>query len=190
MNIHEVISRKDTKSAKKEVRNNKMKLPAICLSTIIAIGCSNAAKPVAQDTNTTKPANTEKSQTAIAHTTENQTPPANAGGSKWKQSGDPIDTKVYDTAIATAEVAFKKKQDDAAVKKSLAEAYYKRADALTAARQYASALGDYRRTLKYDPSNKDAKDWIDKITMIYSSMNKEAPPEGQEPPPLTLEKGK
>ena len=166
-------------------------LTKFILIAAFATACTNAAKPVAQDTNAAKPTNTEKSQTAIAHTTENQTPPANTGTpSKWKQSGDPIDTKVFDTAIATAEVAFKKKQDDAAAKKALAEAYYKRADALTAARQYASALGDYRRTLKYDPSNKDAKDWIEKITMIYSSMNKEAPPEGEEPPPLTLEKGK
>jgi tetratricopeptide (TPR) repeat protein len=167
------------------------KILVLLVSAIFFVGCNNAAKPVAQDTNAAKPGNTERSQTAISHTTENQTPPANTGApSKWKQSGDPIDTKVYDTAIATAEVAFKKKQDDAAAKKALAEAYYKRADALTAARQYASALGDYRRTLKYDPENKDAKDWIEKITMIYGSMNKEAPPEGQEPPPLTLEKGK
>lgn len=167
------------------------KLLVLLTSAIFLVGCNNAAKPVAQDTNAAKPANTEKSQTAIAHSTENQTPPANTGApSKWKQSGDPIDTKVYDAAIATAEVAFKKKQDDVTVKKALAEAYYKRADALTAARQYASALGDYRRTLKYDPSNKEAKDWIEKITMIYGSMNKEAPPEGEEPPPLTLEKGK
>ena len=168
------------------------KLLVLLISAIFIVGCNNAAKPVAQDTNSAKPTtNTEKSQTAIAHTTENQTPPTNTGvPSKWKQSGDPIDTKLFDTAIATAEVAFKKKSDDAAAKKTLGEAYYKRADALTAARQYASALGDYRRTLKYDPSNKDAIDWIEKITMIYSSMNREAPPEGQEPPPLTLEKGK
>lgn len=167
------------------------KLLVLLTSAIFLVGCNNAAKPVAQDTNAAKPANTEKSQTAIAHSTENQTPPANTGApSKWKQSGDPIDTKVYDAAIATAEVAFKKKQDDVTVKKALAEAYYKRADALTTTHQYASALGDYRRTLKYDPSNKEAKDWIEKITMIYGSMNKEAPPEGEEPPPLTLEKGK
>ncbi len=168
------------------------KLLVLITSAVFIAGCSNAAKPIAQDTNAAKPqANTEKSQTAIAHGTENQTPPpAGNTASKWKQSGDPIDTKLLDTAIATAEVAFKKKPDDAAAKKALSEAYYKRADALTAARQYASAIGDYRRTIKYDPNHKEAKDWIEKITMIYTSMNKEAPPEGQEPPPLTLEKGK
>jgi len=168
------------------------KLLVLLVSAMFIVGCNNAAKPVAQDTNSANPtANTEKSQTAIAHTTENQQPPANTGApSKWKQSGDPIDTKALDTEIATAEVAFKKKPDDAVAKKALSEAYYKRADALTAARQYASAIGDYRRTLKYDTNHKEAKDWIEKITMIYDSMNKQAPPEGQEPPPLTLEKGK
>jgi hypothetical protein len=56
--------------------------------------------------------------------------------------------------------------------------------ALTDARQYASALGDFRRALKYDPSSEEAKTWIDQIIKIYDSMNKEYPKEGEEPPPL------
>jgi tetratricopeptide (TPR) repeat protein len=159
---------------------------------IISVGCNNAAKPVAQNGNAVTSGSPDRSQTAIAHSSENQTPPPGNTGttSHWKQSGDPIDTKTYDAAIASAEVAFKKKSDDAAVKKTLAEAYYKRGVALTDARQYASALGDYRRTVKYDPSNADAKGWIDKIIAIYDSMGREYPKEGEEPPPLSLEKGK
>lgn len=72
--------------------------------------------------------------------------------------------------------------------KALGDAYYKRAVALTEARQYASALGDYRRALKNDPSNAEAKDWVDKIIMIYDSMNKTSPKEGEEPPPLPFKK--
>jgi len=45
-------------------------------------------------------------------------------------------------------------------------------------------LGDYRRTLKYDPDNAQAKTWVEQIVSIYDSMGRESPPEGQEPPPL------
>ena len=169
----------------------KTKLYIFTMLATFLLGC-NSAKPVAQNTSTPATNGTpEKAQTAISHSSENQTPqPAGNGAvtSKWKQSGDPIDTKGFDTAIATAEVDLKKKSDDAALKKTLSAAYYKRATALTEARQYASALGDYRRTLKYDAANTDAKEWIDKIIMIYESMGRESPPEGEEPPPLQLKK--
>lgn len=171
-----------------------MKTIIISIFALITFGCTGAARPVAVTggSNTATNAPPEKRETAIAHTLENQTPvPAAPSGekTKWKQSGDPIDTKEFDTAIASAEVAFGKKPSDDAAKKALSVAYYKRAMALTDARQYASALGDFRRTVKHDPSNEDAKGWIDKIVMIYDSMNKEYPGEGEEPPPLPFTKG-
>lgn len=156
------------------------------------LGCNNAAQPLAQNTNSAPvAANSEKPQTAIAHSLENQTPnPGTSTGSKskWTQGGDPIDTKEFDTAIASAEVAFGKKPSDDSVKKALSVAYFKRAEALTGARQYASALGDYRRALKHDPSNAEAKEWIDRIISIYDSINRESPKEGEEPPPLPFTK--
>jgi len=162
---------------------------AILLACVLA-GCDSAGKPVAQNANSA-PVTEEnhKPLTAIAHSVENQ-PPNDTGkaGSKWTQSGDPIDTKEFDSAIAAAEVAFNKKPSDNAPKKALGVAYFNRAEALTKARQYASALGDYRRSLKYDPSNETAKEWIDQITMIYSSMNRESPKEGDEPQPLPFKK--
>ncbi len=168
------------------------KLLIVVTSGIFAAGCSIASPPVAENVSIANAASTpEKSQTAIAHTLENQPPPTDtstAGKSKWKQSGDPIDTKEFDSVIATAELNLRKKPDDAAAKKALSEAYYKRGVALTDARQYASALGDYRKAVKYDPSNADAKGWIEKITMIYDSMNRESPKEGEEPPPLQFNK--
>src|SRR5256885_10342414 len=164
-----------------------MKLVIITFVASIMLGCNNAAKPVTQNTNIAPvAANSEKSQTAIAHSLENQTPvpaPPSGAKSKWTQSGDPIDTKPFDTAIASAEVALGKKPSDEAAKKTLSGAYYKRAEALTGARQYASALGDYRRALKYDSSNAEAKEWIDRIISIYDSINRESPKEGEEPPP-------
>jgi len=150
---------------------------------VAAASCGSAPRPVSENStsNTVAAAPNERPQTAIAHTTEGGTPPAASGGekSKWTMGGDPIDTSTYDAEIAKAE-----KGD----KKELAQAYLKRADALTKARQYAAALGDYRKALKADPSNADAKNWVEQITGVYDSMNREAPKEGEEPGPLPFKK--
>lgn len=160
-------------------------ITAICALTL---SCTEAAKPIQQDANPAPVSrNSDRAQTAIAHGPQEQAPPAGAK-SKWSQSGEAIDTKEFDAAIASAEKAVSAKPSDAAAKKALADAYYKRAEALTEVRQYASALGDYRRTLEYDPSNADAKNWIGQITMIYESINRESPKEGEEPPPLPFPK--
>ena len=173
---------------------NKINLLLTISLVSLLIGCDSAGKPAAENTNVASIASkNEKPQTAIAHSLENQTPKDAGAGesgtkSKWTQGGDPIDTKELDSAIASAEMAFNKKSGDAEAKKALGAAYFNRAEALTKARQYASALGDYRRALKYDPSNSTAKEWIDQITMIYGSMNRESPKEGEEPPPLPFKK--
>lgn len=170
------------------------KLLLISGFALLALGCDNV-KPVQQNANFTaaKPTN-EKPQTAIAHSSEKQTPPpapaANGEKSKWTQSGDPIDTAKFDAAVTTAKKTLDGKPTNAAAQKALADAYYERAVALTDARQYASALGDYRRTLKLDPTKAEAKEWIDKIVMIYDGLKKEYPKEGEEPPPLAFTKGK
>ena len=56
------------------------------------------------------------------------------------------------------------------------------------ARQYASALGDFRRAVKNDPTNTEAQDWIKQIITIYDSINRSYPQEGEEPPPLPMQK--
>ncbi len=165
------------------------RLTLILSAAAFAAACANSPQPIQQNANSAA-GNTERPQTAIAHTTENQKPqmpPAGGEKGKWSQSGDPIDTKKFDASVASAEKALAGKPADAAAKKALATAYFERAVALTDARQYASALGDYRRAVKYDPSNAQAKDWIDKIVMIYDGMGKSYPKEGEEPPPLPFE---
>jgi tetratricopeptide (TPR) repeat protein len=141
------------------------------------------------------PARSEKLQTVTAHSTENQQPPAMAdqsaaaapgGGGKWSQSGEPIDTSKLDLEIANAEKAVKSKPGDEGAKREAAQAYFNRGVALTDARQYASALGDYRKALKYDPNDEDSKKWIDQITGIYQMLKKQPPAEGEEPPPLKV----
>ena len=72
----------------------------------LLLACDNAGKPIPQNTSsTTDTTNTKKPQTAIAHSLEKQTPNNGASTgekSKWTQSGDPIDTKEFDTANASA----------------------------------------------------------------------------------------
>ncbi len=168
-----------------------MKILTVTLFTALALGCSNSATPVAQNANsgsTNKPS--EKLQTAIAHGPEMKQPASAPGAkSKWSQAGDPVDTSKEDAAIMSAEKVLRDKPADAEAKRALAAAFFKRASVLTEARQYASALGDYRRTIKHDPSNVEAKEWIERIVSIYAFSNKESPKEGEEPPPLAFIKG-
>ena len=98
--------------------------------------------------------------------------------------GEAIDTSAYDTRIKRIEEAARKKPDDKGIRKQLAQAYLERANALTQARQYAAALGDYRRTLRYDPGNEEARYWSDTIIGIMNQMNRPVPAEGTEPTPI------
>lgn len=172
-----------------------MNLKTLIATSIAAftIACSNSGTPVEQNTNAalrTRPS--EKPQTAIAHGPEMKQPeaPNPTGRSKWSQAGDPVDTSKEDAAIMDAEKTVRGKPSDVEAKRALGSAFFKRASLLTEARQYASALGDYRRALKNDPSNTEAKEWIDRIVSIYNSINKESPKEGEEPPPLPFDKTK
>jgi tetratricopeptide (TPR) repeat protein len=166
-----------------------MKVIIIFAAVLFAIGC-NTNGPVPQNSSPAAAnSSPEKAQTAIAHSSENKMPSnAPSSGSKWTQSGDAFDTSEFDAAVASAEKALGAKSADEGLKLALGAAYLKRATALTEKRQYASALGDYRRTLKYDPLNAEAKQWIEQIMSIYKSINRSYPAEGEEPPPLKVQK--
>ncbi len=169
-----------------------MKLGIICLAAFLA-GCAGNSQPVQNTANaTSEPQRAENLQSVSVHTTENQTPkpadPNTNGSSKWSQSGNPIETAKFDAAVISAEKAVKAKPSDQAAKTSLVEAYFERGFALTEARQYASALGDYRRALKLDPNHAESKKWIEQIIGIYGMLKKDYPKEGEEPPPLTFKK--
>lgn len=168
------------------------------LLTLAFTGCNNSRPQAVQTPDSNQaPQRNEKMQSVVSHTTENQPPPAgnsyntNAPAkTKWTQSGNPIDTKLFDNEIARAVKAQKANPADGPANYALADAYFKRGFALTESRQYASALGDFRRVIKYDPTNEEAKGWIDQIISIYNSINKEYPKEGEEPPPLPFKKEK
>jgi len=163
----------------------------IVAAAMFLAACDEPPAPVINTNSATNvSSSSNRMETVTAHSTENQKLPTpsntNSNKTKWTQSGDPIESKELDAAITSAEKELKAKPGDDEAKSALAVAYFNRAMALTEARQYASALGDYRRTLKYDPDHEEAKKWVDQMLMIYNSMGREAPPEGKEPPPLTI----
>ncbi|MDQ4123373.1 MAG: tetratricopeptide repeat protein [Acidobacteriota bacterium] len=177
-----------------------------CLFLIISIGflvsCSNSPQQAqVSNTNTgaivTK-ANENSPLIASSHgAKQSSTPPATTSGSNSGSSSaapvmtgnaTAIDTSEYDAAIAKAEKDFKAKSKDETAKKALADAYAKRAFALTQAAQYRAALGDFRKSLKLDPKNEEARAMHDQIVDIFKSLNREPPAEGAEPTPLPFKK--
>ncbi len=169
-----------------------MKLLTVTIFCAFSLACGSAATQVQPNANSRVADTSATPQSVIAHASENEKPTTTSAVSgekkKWTQSGDPIDTAEFDAAVAAGEKAVAAKATDAAAKKKLSDAYFKRGFALTEARQYASALGDYRKALKYDPSNAEAKTWIEKIILIYTGMSKDYPKEGEEPPALPFTK--
>lgn len=108
----------------------------------------------------------------------------NVNASSRPATGEFIDTSAYDARVKRFEEQVKKKPDDEGARKLLAHAYLERGNALTQARQYGAALGDYRRTLAYDPGNEEARYWSDTITGIFNQMKRPVPTAGAEPTPL------
>ncbi len=157
-----------------------MFIAAICCTALFMLaGC--ASEPAISGS----PKTNENAQKTAAKPPA--APPLSSSSSAASQ-GDPIDTSKHDAEIEQAEKELKTKPQDADARMALAKAYHARASALTKARQYRSALGDYRRTLKYDPENEDAKEMSTTITGIMKSMGREIPAEGEEPPPLPFKK--
>jgi tetratricopeptide (TPR) repeat protein len=161
-----------------------IKIFVVLLAIFYVFGCTSNS-PTQNANSPNAPMRAEKLQNSTVHTTENE-PPSNSA-SKWTQSGDPIDTSKFDKAIADADKAMNAESTDD-TKNALAQAYFDRAFALTQARQYASAIGDYRRALKYDPEHAESKEWIEQIVSIYAMLKKSPPKEGEEPRPLPFKK--
>ncbi|HEX8650528.1 MAG TPA: hypothetical protein VF708_06785 [Pyrinomonadaceae bacterium] len=114
-------------------------------------------------------------------------PPASAAQTPVSGSGgEPIDTAKYDAEIKRLEKQAGMRPGDDASRLALAKAYLARGNALTQAKQYRAALGDYRRALRYDPDNEEARQWAAMITGIIQQMGREVPTEGNEPPPLPM----
>ncbi|HEX8097400.1 MAG TPA: hypothetical protein VF507_05165, partial [Pyrinomonadaceae bacterium] len=133
------------------------------------------------------------SQTTGARPTQPYGPKTDGAGAKDAPpsgaGGEAIDTSEYDAKIERLQKQVDKKGASDAEKRELARAYLERAKALTKAHQYRVALGDYRRTLRYDPGNQEAQQMAGTIISILQSMGHEVPAEGREPAPLPYKKG-
>ena len=183
------------------------KIAVLSLAALIFSACGGANQTTVNTNVTTKTApatnnapviSSHSSETSNVPNTPNAPNSSNTSNAvvvprsetktKWTQGGNPIDVSKFDAEIAAAEKNFKAKPKDETAKKSLAKAYVNRGLVLTDARQYASALGDYRKAQRLDPANEDAEKWIAQIIQIYDSLNKESPKEGEEPPPLPFDK--
>lgn len=176
----------------------------IALFSLFLVGCSSTPKvsktPVEKITNKQqKPSEpvtahtTDKEKDAeVAKTAEVKDVPKSKGleGKKnWSQGGNAIDVTDLNKDIESAEKKSKADPNDEILKKNLSQAYTKRGLALTTARQYAAAVGDYRKALKANPNNEIAKTWVEQIENIYKTLpGKEMPKEGEEPKPLEFKK--
>ena len=170
------------------------KVLILSLASLISIGCNSAA----QQSNTPTNANTASvksndSTIVSSHSNDaekNAAPPLNKPASSSTESpmARPIDVAEMTADIEQAEKQYRKNQKDEKAKDELAKAYFVRATALTGAAQYRAALGDYRKGLKLNPTDEDARKMHDQILSIFKSIGREPPKEGEEPAPLPFKK--
>lgn len=107
---------------------------------------------------------------------------ANTSPAQNEQAG--IDTAALDAKIEKAEAKAKAKSATQADKLAAAAAYLERANIFMNAGRpalYKYALRDYRRTLRYQPDNQQAKESAATIVSIYQSMGRPVPELGNEP---------
>ena len=159
----------------------------LSFTALILIGCGSAAQQTNLTTTNANSAIVESDNSAIVSSHSSDTeksiaPQTNRAASSESPMARPIDVSEMNAALEKAEKNPKNKQ-------ALAKAYFTRAFALTEAAQYRAALGDFRKGLKLDPTDEDAKAMHDKIIAIFKSINREPPKEGEEPAPLPFKKG-
>lgn len=148
---------------------------------------TNQRSATTQTTNTASAANEVPVAPAHGDATPapaaaNSSSSANTNSATNEPTG--IDTAALDTKIEKAEAKAKAKQATQADRLAAASAYLERADVFMNAGRpalYKYALRDYRRTLRYQPDNKQAQESAETIVSIYKSMGRPVPELGNEP---------
>ena len=178
-----------------------MRLPLVLifgLAALVLTGCSHADSttnlnvpasqtaqsgnhpPVLADNNSAaNPSNAGNLPDASGH----RALPGTATSPSTAQSSEP-DTSALDAKIKQAEAKAKSRNATEADRKAAAAAYLERANVYYTAQTpslYKYALGDFRRVLKYDPSNEEAKAKSEQIIAIYKQMGRPVPDNGLEP---------
>jgi len=160
---------------------------------LVSIGCNSAAQQSFPTANTNKAVQASNNSAIISsHSSDaqntNLSQPNKSSSSESSPMAKPIDVAEMTADIEKAEKEYQKNQKDEKAKYALAKAYFIRATALTGAAQYRAALGDYRKGLKLNPNDEDAKKMHDQIISIFKSIGREPPKEGEEPKPLPFTK--
>lgn len=156
-----------------------------------AVGCqSTTQQTVNTNVAAQKPNNSE---VVSSHSVSGKTlKPPSAASNPFSSESSPmakaVDVGAMTADIEKAEKIYKEKPTDEKAKENLAKAYFVRAFALTEAAQYRAALGDFRKGLKLNPNDSEAKNMHDEILRIFKSINREPPKEGEEPAPLPIKK--
>ncbi len=167
------------------------KIVVLSLAALIFAGCSDASQSSANTNTATTAQNTNNRLTVTSHSSD-KAPPLNSSNSASSSTQSPmsnaIDVTEMTAKIEKADKELKAKPADAKAKETLAAAYFERAFALTKAAQYRAALGDFRKGLKLNPDDKEARDMHDQIIEIFKSIGREPPKEGEEPPPMPFKK--
>ena len=186
----------------KTVQLDMKKIAILSFLTLASIGCSDATQQAANttvtvqsNTNVATPKSdnsmivsshsSDAAKSAPAQPSKTDSSASSGGSSPMSKA---IDVNQMTADIEKADKSFKQNQNDEKAKSKLAEAYFVRAFALTEAAQYRAALGDFRKGLKLDPNNADAKAMHDQIITIFQSIGREPPKEGEESAPLPINK--
>lgn len=166
---------------------NLMKRTAIItLFALTVFGCNNSA-PVRVENQPTANSSNRNEMTVMSHSQESVKSNPGARNSTESPMAKPIDVSAMTAKIEKAESDYKAKPNDAKAKENIAAARFERAFALTEAAQYRAALGDFRKGLKLNPNDAEAKAMHDQILSIFKSINREPPKEGEEPAPLPFD---
>jgi hypothetical protein len=129
------------------------------------------------------PATSDAPPVSVAHATP-ATTTESAAPQSGGQAGPTTDTAALDKKVEQAEGKAKATKATQADKQAAAAAYLERGNFYYNAGNpsfYKFALRDFRRTLRYDPNNEEARSKQQQITDIYQSMGRPVPDLGNEP---------
>jgi hypothetical protein len=162
------------------------KIALLSFLALAAFGCNSSAPTRVENQPTTNSSNRNE-MTVMSHSSESVKSAPTSKASTESPMAKPIDVSAMTAKIEKAEADYKAKPNDAKAKETLASARFERAFALTEAAQYRAALGDFRKGLKLNPNDAEAKAMHDQILSIFKSINREPPKEGEEPAPLAFD---
>lgn len=169
----------------------KLFLPSALIVCALLAACGNSQPAATSRQNSNSAANVSSSEAGSggANMSNVGVVSSHGGGSSAAPAGamasdkPPVATPELDAKIEKAVAKGNAKGATAADKKAAAEAYLERANFYWGAgnvQLYKFALGDYRRVLKYDPENTEAKNRIAYLISVYHSINKPVPDNGLE----------